>query len=84
VSGIKASGGPDWTHLDLDGVAWHISTRSEGGGGSCVAAGLLADGSGRVAVRHSHHPDGPVIVYTPMEWKAFTEGVKDGEFDFVS
>ncbi|WP_433240994.1 DUF397 domain-containing protein [Streptosporangium sp. CA-135522] len=42
----------------------------------------LADGSGRAAVRHSHHPDGEVVVYTRAEWEAFVGGVKDGEFDF--
>lgn len=47
-----------------------------------MEAGPLADGSGRVAVRHSHHPDGQVIVYTRAEWGAFIGGVKDGEFDF--
>ncbi|WP_326646852.1 DUF397 domain-containing protein [Streptosporangium sp. NBC_01755] len=67
---------------ELAGVAWHISTKSENGGGSCVEAGPLADGSGRVAVRHSHRPDGEVIVYTRAEWEAFVGGVKDGEFDF--
>ncbi|MGC5011884.1 DUF397 domain-containing protein [Streptosporangium sp. DT93] len=64
------------------GVAWRISTRSENGGGNCVEAGPLGDGSGRVAVRHSRHPDGEVIVYTRAEWEAFIGGVKDGEFDF--
>ncbi|MFI6455457.1 DUF397 domain-containing protein [Streptosporangium amethystogenes] len=67
---------------ELDQVAWRISTRSENGGGNCVEAGPLADGSGRVAVRHSHRPDGEVIIYTRAEWKAFVGGVKDGEFDF--
>lgn len=67
---------------ELADVAWHISTRSPDGGGQCVEAGPLADGSGRVAVRHSHHPDGMVIVYTRAEWEAFVGGVKDGEFDF--
>ncbi|MEN3608123.1 DUF397 domain-containing protein [Plantactinospora sp. ZYX-F-223] len=45
-------------------------------------AGPLADGSGRVAVRHSKAPDGAVIVYTRAEWDAFLAGTKDGEFDF--
>lgn len=68
---------------DLPAVAWHISTRSADNGGSCVEAGPLADGSGRVAVRHSKAPDGPVIVYTRAEWAAFIGGAKDGEFDFI-
>ncbi|MEV6983905.1 DUF397 domain-containing protein [Sphaerisporangium sp. NPDC051017] len=65
-------------------VAWHISSFSaDGGGGDCVEAGPVLDGSGRIAVRHSRHPDGPMIVYTPAEWEAFTAGVRAGEFDFV-
>ncbi|MER7213590.1 DUF397 domain-containing protein [Streptosporangium sp. NPDC020072] len=67
---------------DLARVAWHISTKSDNMGGSCVEAGPLLDGSGRVAVRHSHRPDGEVIVYSRGEWEAFIGGVKDGEFDF--
>lgn len=67
---------------ELVDVGWHISSRSPDNGGSCVEAGPLRDGSGRVAVRHSHHPDGAVIVYTRAEWEAFTAGVRGGEFDF--
>lgn len=68
---------------ELADVAWHISTRSGNtSGNTCVEAGPLADGTGRVAVRHSKHPDGPVIVYTRSEWEAFIAGVKDHEFDF--
>lgn len=67
---------------ELAGVAWRISSRSDGSGGNCVEAGPFADGSGRVAVRHSHHPGGPVIVYTRAEWATFLAGANDGEFDF--
>lgn len=71
------------TDEDLAQVAWRISSRSDAAGGSCVEAGPFGDGSGRMAVRHSHHrTDGPVIVYTRPEWDAFVAGVKDGEFDF--
>lgn len=67
---------------DLPGVAWHISTRSPNGGGSCVEAGPVRDSSGRVAVRHSHHPDGQVIVYGGDQWEAFVSRIKSGDFDF--
>jgi hypothetical protein len=77
TSGLSALG-----REELAGVAWHISTRSDDNGGNCVEAGPLRDGSGRVAVRHSHHPDGTVIVYSRAEWEAFTAGVHLGEFDF--
>lgn len=42
----------------------------------------MNDGTGRVALRHSHHRDGAVIVYAADEWAAFTAGVRDGEFGF--
>ncbi|MFF3436750.1 DUF397 domain-containing protein [Streptosporangium sp. NPDC002721] len=67
---------------ELADVAWHISTRSADSNGQCVEAGPLADGSGRVAVRHSRRPEAEVIVYSRAEWEAFVGGVKDGEFDF--
>ncbi|MEO7196596.1 MAG: DUF397 domain-containing protein [Pseudonocardiaceae bacterium] len=67
---------------ELTSIDWHISTRSDTNGMSCVEAGPLRDGSGRVAVRHSHHRHDAVIVYTRAEWAAFTAGVRLGEFDF--
>jgi hypothetical protein len=39
---------------------------------------------GLVALRHSQHPGGPVIIYTRGEWDAFLAGAKDGEFDFTA
>lgn len=65
-------------------AAWHISTFSDNGGGNCVEAGPLHDGSGRVAVRHSRRPDAETIVYTRGEWEAFVAGVRAGEFDFFT
>ncbi|WP_213455311.1 DUF397 domain-containing protein [Rhizomonospora bruguierae] len=66
----------------LPDVAWHISSRSSGAGAECVEAGPVRDGSGRIAVRHSHRPEGEVLFYTRAEWDAFLAGVKSGEFDF--
>ncbi|MFG2090427.1 MULTISPECIES: DUF397 domain-containing protein [unclassified Spirillospora] len=65
-------------------VAWHISSYSPNGGGNCVEAGPLTDGTDRVAVRHSHRPDAEVILYTRAEWQAFLAGVHNGEFDFFT
>jgi hypothetical protein len=64
------------------GAAWHISTFSANGGGGCVEAGPLADGTGRIAVRHSRRPGEAVILYNRSEWDAFLAGVRSGEFDF--
>jgi len=64
-------------------VGWHISTYSNSGGGGCVEAGPLRDGTGRIAVRHSKIRDGATILYTRPEWEAFVAGVRAGEFDFL-
>ncbi len=82
---MSTTGGPSVVGaVELASVDWHISSRSDDNGGCCVEAGPLRDGSGRVAVRHSHHPEGTVIVYTRAEWEAFTAGVRGGEFDFLT
>lgn len=65
-------------------VAWHISSYSPNNGGNCVEAGLLDDGTERVAVRHSRRPDAEVILYTRGEWEAFLKGVRNNEFDFFA
>ena len=63
-------------------VRWRVSSRSTDGGGNCVEVGPLNDGTGIVALRHSRHPAGPVIIYTRAEWDALVTGAKDNEFDF--
>jgi Domain of unknown function (DUF397) len=45
----------------------------------CVEVASLPDGG--VAVRNSRDRGGPVLSYTPAEWRAFMHGAKDGEFD---
>jgi hypothetical protein len=35
----------------------------------------------QVAVRDSKDRRGPVLNFTPDEWKAFVGGVRNGEFD---
>jgi hypothetical protein len=46
--------------------------------GQCVE---LARTGGMIAIRDSKHPAGPVLQYTPTEWRAFLDGAKNGEFD---
>ncbi|MDM4720246.1 DUF397 domain-containing protein [Micromonospora sp. WMMA1363] len=55
--------------MDLTGAAWRKSTRSNGSGGNCVE---VADNlPGRVAVRDSKDPGGPVLAFAPETWRAF-------------
>lgn len=72
---------PATTSRRLPEVAWHISTKSDAGSGNCVEAGPILDGSGRVAVRHSHHPSGHVLVYSTAGWTAFLAGVRSASFE---
>jgi hypothetical protein len=46
--------------------------------GQCVE---IASVVGKVAIRDSKDPEGPMLVYTPTEFNAFLEGVRNGEFD---
>jgi hypothetical protein len=60
-------------------ACWTKSSRSGSGGGNCVEIASLA--GGHRAVRDSKNPTGPALVVTPVEWSAFTAGVRSGEFD---
>ena len=62
----------------LRGVQWRKSARSSAQG-NCVEAARLPGGG--IAVRNSRDPQGPVLVFTKGEARAFVEGVKDGDFD---
>ncbi|MET8876312.1 DUF397 domain-containing protein [Nocardia sp. NPDC004278] len=65
-------------NIDLSGAKWFKSRRSTASK-DCVEVAHL-DG-GLVGVRDSKNPTGPVLVFTPGEWDAFTAGVADGDFE---
>ena len=46
---------------------------------NCVEVANLADG--QIGVRDSKDPQGPVLRFTPDEWRAFLGGARNGEFD---
>ena len=62
------------TVLDPSRVMWRKSSHS-GANGSCIEAGSPALDT--VAVRDSKNPDGPRLVFTAGQWKAFTGSLKD-------
>jgi hypothetical protein len=63
----------------LDGVRWRKSSYSGSNGGGCVEVAALPDD--RFAVRDSKDREGPALVFTHDEWRAFTAGVRGGQFD---
>jgi Domain of unknown function (DUF397) len=66
---------------DLSATRWHWFKSSYSGGNGCVEVAFLeAD----IAVRDSKDPGGPVLRFTPDEWKAFLAGARDGTFDLPS
>ena len=62
-------------------IFWRISSYSPSGGGNCVEIGPLPDATGRVVMRHSHHPDGLALVVGRGPWATFLGSVKAGEFN---
>lgn len=56
---------------------WHKSSYSNPCG-SCVEVTPLADG--RIAVRHSRHPSGPVLICPRAEMAAFLHSTRVGQF----
>jgi hypothetical protein len=63
---------------ELQQVTWRKSRRSSAQG-DCVETASLPGGG--AALRNSRHPDGPALIFTDTELRAFVEGVKDGDFD---
>jgi len=60
------------------GLPWIKSSLSFSNG-NCVEVASLPDGG--VGVRDSKDPSGPVLRFTPGEWRAFVGGARNGEFD---
>lgn len=73
--------------MDLTGATSRKSSHSAEPGGACVEIKVepgSKEGSEYViTMRDSKDPDGPVLTFTPDEWRAFTLGVQDGEFDLA-
>jgi hypothetical protein len=65
---------------DGAGHRWRKARAS--GGTNCVEVAVAPGGI--VVIRDSKNPDGAVLKYTPAEWAAFVQGVREGDFDDLS
>jgi hypothetical protein len=62
---------------ELAGLAW-IKANFSNHNGACIEIASTPD---KVAIRDSKDPGGPILVYTPIEFRAFLDGARNGEFD---
>ncbi|WP_225447107.1 DUF397 domain-containing protein [Streptacidiphilus sp. PB12-B1b] len=62
--------------LDLSGAEWLSSSQG-------VGDVQIAFVEGYIAMRDGRSPDGPALIFTPAEWRAFVLGARDGEFDLT-
>jgi hypothetical protein len=73
--------------MDLTGAKWHKPSHGDRDDGSSIEVAVVAgskEGSDHViAMRNGKDPDGPALIFTPDEWRAFTAGVQGGEFDLT-
>jgi hypothetical protein len=60
----------------LGELSWRVARRCNGG--NCVR---IASTGEMIVIGDSKNPDGPVLAYSRSEFKAFAEGIRQGEFD---
>lgn len=65
------------TPAELTRLKWRKSLRSGNGGANCVE--VAAFGAG-IAVRDSKSPGCGALAFTPAEWNAFTERVRNDRY----
>jgi hypothetical protein len=71
--------GESMEHKMLEALAWKSARSCTGG--NCVQ---VAPAGRMVAIRDSKNPGGAILTYSPDEWTAFVEGVKNEDFDDVA
>jgi predicted secreted Zn-dependent protease len=57
-------------------LPWRIARKCDAG--NCVR---VAPHAGMIVIGDTMSPDGPVLAYSHDKWKAFVEGVRQGNFD---
>jgi hypothetical protein len=65
------------SELQRESLTW-VKSQSSTYNGACVE---VASAVGNIAIRDSKDPNGPILVYTPSEFRAFLDGARNGEFD---
>ncbi|MGW4894923.1 DUF397 domain-containing protein [Kitasatospora sp. NPDC004240] len=73
VRELAPSGKP---RVDFTGAEWLCSSQG-------VGDVQIAFVDGYIGMRDGRQEDGPVLVFTPGEWRAFVLGARDGEFDLT-
>ncbi|MFF6776875.1 DUF397 domain-containing protein [Streptomyces sp. NPDC012637] len=68
--------GQDMPDLDLAGADWRSGSQG-------VGDVQIAFVEGFIAMRNGRRPEGPSIVFTPAEWRAFVVNAREGEFDLT-
>ena len=59
--------------IDVTALAWFKSTWSSANG-QCAMCARLPDGG--MAVKDSQHPASPILLFSPAQWRAFTQDIK--------
>jgi hypothetical protein len=75
-TGEQTSTGFKKPQLDLTNAEWQSSDRGSGDV-------QIAFVDGYIAMRDGRNPEGPALIFTPAEWRAFVLGARDGEFDLA-
>jgi hypothetical protein len=68
---------PEVAMIEIDGVSYQKSSKSNSGGQFCVG---VAQENGEIWVINTNRR-GPIVRFTKEEWRAFMAGVKLNEFD---
>jgi Domain of unknown function (DUF397) len=61
---------------DHKSLTWRTALNCDGG--ACVQ---VAADQHSILIGSTRQPDGPVLVYSPDEWREFVAAIKKGDFD---